>query len=847
MAIRAETLITEFRGETRDLDRAFATAERRTEEHVRRVNSRLAQIGREVGRMAEGGGFLPGVANITGIIAGLPQIGNLAASLVRPLTDAAEAGVRFNAFLETSAIGFTTMMGSAERAQKHLNELADFASRTPFQFRDLVDASRKMQAFGFTAQQVIPTLTAVGNAMSAAGITGGEALERVVRQLGQIQSIGRLGAEEMRALADNGIPAWEMLAQAIGKTVEETRRLSEAGRLRGREGVQILLEQMNRRFPGAMQRMEGTLTQRLSNLQDLFERAGGMATQGLTRDISETLGAGLQQGDLVSRMAQGINTAISPVSGMIRTAAVGLLGGSLVEGLIEGVTAGRERIQAQMYILGGGVVSALKSAFGINTPARETIPIGAAIDEGIALGIRTNAGVIYEAISGVTRGAVSAGLSAVQGRGRARGVAFERGGFTSGDADIDRLIREQAQRTGVPAELLFAQLLQESGFRTHARSPVGAQGIAQFMPGTARRYGLSNPNDPAQAIRAQADYMRDLLRMFGGNESHALAGYNAGEGRVRRYGGIPPFAETQNYVRSIMGTVNAIRGDRLDVQATTVYLSGDIRMRTGEIHPSGYGPAVDNPRLAWDRPTVTGRGITLPMPRGNNLGFATLPPSAGLSSDPFFGLGPPPDMAARVGELTRQQQEANFKRLVMQGNNTWIELRQGFESVFTDAFSSIEGGFKGMTGRFLIGFSTMLQQMALQALAANLGKMIFGNMDAQGGGSGGWLQKIFGVVIGALGGGIGGGGSLGQSVGGGGLQHGGPARAGMLYETHGLGKREWFIPSTNGQVVTREQMQGNTTVINFNYTPRAADNYVQKKSQREIWDGITGYARMRAS
>jgi hypothetical protein len=114
-------------------------------------------------------------------------------------------------------------------------------------------------------------------------------------------------------------------------------------------------------------------------------------------------------------------------------------------------------------------------------------------------------------------------------------------------------IARAALRWNVPMNLLAAQLYAESGFNPFAQSPAGAEGIAQFMPGTADAYGLGDPFDPVEAIDAQAHLMSDLLQRFGGKVALALAGYNAGAGAVERYGGIPPYAETRAYVARILG------------------------------------------------------------------------------------------------------------------------------------------------------------------------------------------------------------------------------------------------------------------------------------------------------
>ena len=116
-------------------------------------------------------------------------------------------------------------------------------------------------------------------------------------------------------------------------------------------------------------------------------------------------------------------------------------------------------------------------------------------------------------------------------------------------------INRAAQRWSVSATLLAAQLYVESGFNPFATSSAGAQGIAQFMPGTARGIGLEDPFDAGAAIDAQAHLMRDLLRQFGAVPL-ALAAYNAGPAPVSRCGCVPPFPETRGYVARILGLMS---------------------------------------------------------------------------------------------------------------------------------------------------------------------------------------------------------------------------------------------------------------------------------------------------
>jgi soluble lytic murein transglycosylase-like protein len=124
----------------------------------------------------------------------------------------------------------------------------------------------------------------------------------------------------------------------------------------------------------------------------------------------------------------------------------------------------------------------------------------------------------------------------------------------SGDCDLDWIIYRAGEKAGVDPRFIHAVIKQESRYNPKAVSHVGAQGLMQMMPATAKRFGLKDPFDPAANVEAGTKYLKFLLKRFNGDVSLALAGYNAGEGSVDKYNGVPPYGETQNYVKEIEAT-----------------------------------------------------------------------------------------------------------------------------------------------------------------------------------------------------------------------------------------------------------------------------------------------------
>jgi soluble lytic murein transglycosylase-like protein len=133
------------------------------------------------------------------------------------------------------------------------------------------------------------------------------------------------------------------------------------------------------------------------------------------------------------------------------------------------------------------------------------------------------------------------------------------GAESTGSSPYDAAIAQAAARYGIEPALLHGLIQQESGFDPNAHSSSGALGLTQLMPGTASSLGVSDPLDPTQSIEGGARYLSEMLARFGGNTADALAAYNAGPGAVSKYGGVPPYAETQDYVSKVLGYADAYR------------------------------------------------------------------------------------------------------------------------------------------------------------------------------------------------------------------------------------------------------------------------------------------------
>lgn len=256
--------------------------------------------------------------------AAVMSIAGVAASLGALGVKAVQAAGNF----QQVQAAMTNMLGSAERAKNLLGQLQDFAAKTPFEFNDVAAASQKFLAFGFTAEQIIPTLKAVGDAAAGVGL-GKEGIDRITLALGQMAAKSKVQSDEMLQLTEAGIPAWQMLADKIGTSVPQAMDMVSKGAVDAQTGLQALVGGMEEKFGGMMDQQAQTITGTWSNMMDGLSQSAIAVGQQISDalnlpDLLSSLGDSLQQfANLVKN--QGIGEALSQmIPPEVEVAAAGL-------------------------------------------------------------------------------------------------------------------------------------------------------------------------------------------------------------------------------------------------------------------------------------------------------------------------------------------------------------------------------------------------------------------------------------------------------------------------------------------------------------------------------------------
>ncbi len=230
---------------------------------------------------------------------------------------------------EGAVLGYETMLGSMEKALKFQEKLERFALATPFEMPQLRDATKLLLAYQFKADEVLPYMRIIGDTTSGLN-AGAEGISAIVRALGQMKQTGRVNAQDMMQLTNVGVAAWQILADKMGKSVAEVRKMSEKGLIPAHKAVEMLLEGMDkgtknvRGFGGLMDKQSKTLFGMISNIKDFFnQRIFTRFGEGMSAGLGPALQRFLDKLDRSEDKLKKVETLIFNVGHTISTKLVG--------------------------------------------------------------------------------------------------------------------------------------------------------------------------------------------------------------------------------------------------------------------------------------------------------------------------------------------------------------------------------------------------------------------------------------------------------------------------------------------------------------------------------------------
>lgn len=379
--------------------------------NVRRVGDDLETVSKQSKKATSGiKGFTDKCNKMTGALSAIAavQLGSVFTGMAGGILNMGIASVQAAAQMRQYEIAFQTMLKSAEAGTQMLRDLQQFAAETPFDVPGVVSAGQQLMAFGFKAEEIIPMLTNLGDAASGLGL-GTEGVSRLAYALGQMQTSGKLNAQDMMQLTSAGISAWDMLAQAAGKTVAEMKDLCSKGAIDSKAAVQTIVAGMNDQFGGMMAKTSDEVSGLLANIE---ETAGNTSAavgkylteafniKGILKDVSDRLGEfqqkmqtateqGKSMGDVIKECVPApviaVIGAFAAVLAVVSVAAVATLGAVL------GLTAGIVAIGAAI-----GAVAALVVTYWDEIVDAVNIAVQAILDTVVIIGT-----AITEAVLGV--------------------------------------------------------------------------------------------------------------------------------------------------------------------------------------------------------------------------------------------------------------------------------------------------------------------------------------------------------------------------------------------------------------------------------------------------------------
>jgi len=339
----------------------------------------------------------------------------------------AKAGIETAAGMEQARISFTTMLGSGQKAESFLKQLADFAAKTPFEFPELQTAAKSLVSAGFSADKVIPIMRTLGDVTSGMG-TGSEGVKRATIALQQMSAAGKITGEDLNQLRDAGVPVFDLLAAATGKSKEAIADLAAKGKL-GKKEMEQLFDALGsgkglERFNGLMEKQSQSLSGLWSTFTDTLNVGLGQAIEPLIPMLKDGLGGAIQfLAEWLPRVGTGIQSAVtwfqslgsstagasSSFSGIV-TAVRGFIDVALP--IVQQFTDGmRQRLEPMMPMIQsifgtiGEIVSAAMTF--VQTVIQQVTTVISYVWNNWGQGIMNVLGVVFGALAGIVQGALN--------------------------------------------------------------------------------------------------------------------------------------------------------------------------------------------------------------------------------------------------------------------------------------------------------------------------------------------------------------------------------------------------------------------------------------------------------
>lgn len=369
--------------------------------NVRRVGDDLETVSKQSKKATSGiKGFADKCNKMSGALSAIAavQLGSVFTGMAGGILNMGIASVQAAAQMRQYEIAFQTMLKSAEAGTQMLRDLQQFAAETPFDVPGVVSAGQQLMAFGFKAEEIIPMLTNLGDAASGLGL-GTEGVSRLAYALGQMQTSGKLNAQDMMQLTSAGISAWDMLAQAAGKTVAEMKDLCSKGAIDSKAAVQTIVAGMNDQFGGMMAKTSDEVAGLLANIE---ETAGNTSAavgkylteafniKGILKDVSDRLGEFQQKMQTATEQGKSLGDVIKECVPAPVIAAIGAFAAVLAVvsvaavatlGAVLGLTAGIVAIGAAI-----GTVAALVVTYWDEIVDAVNIAVQAILDTVVIIG-----------------------------------------------------------------------------------------------------------------------------------------------------------------------------------------------------------------------------------------------------------------------------------------------------------------------------------------------------------------------------------------------------------------------------------------------------------------------------